>query len=169
MIIDIRDDLGGSLVLAIDILDCITNKPYTLDWGEESFNNGKLVRDNDTTLHIPAKFAYRFLGETILLTNGLTYSSAHMMAVGFQYYHLGTTVGQMSSEPLLITGEVQSFTLPNSKCLFYFPSSNFILPGFNENKKKHFIPDYEIYPDVSNQLKNKDTSLNFAIKLCTCK
>lgn len=169
LIIDIRDDPGGSSGFGKDIFDYITNKPYTFAWSEDYFKNGKLVRDYDTTLYVPAKLQYKFYGETILLTNVLTYSSAHMLAVGFKYYHLGTTVGQMSSEPLFISGEVQSFTLPNSKCLFYCPSSNFILPGFEENKKNFFIPDYEIYPDVRNQLNNTDTLLNFAVKLCTDK
>jgi hypothetical protein len=165
LIIDIRNDVGGSSVLAKVILDYITNKPYTLSWGEEYFKNGNIVRENDTTLHVPANSQYKFFGETILLTNVLSYSSAHMMAVGFQYYHLGKTVGQISSEPLFITGEVQSFTLPNSKCLFYYPTSNFILPGFEENKKNYFIPDYKVYPDFKDQLNNKDTLLNFAVKL----
>lgn len=165
LIIDIRNDVGGSSVFGKDIFDYITDKPYTFAWGEEFYKNGKIVRDNDTVLHIPSKPEYKFTGETILLTNVLTYSSAHMLAVGFSYYHLGKTVGQMSSEPLFITGEVQSFTLPNSKCLFYYPSSNFILPGFEENKKDYFIPDYEIYPDFKDQLNNKDTLLNFAVKL----
>lgn len=165
LIIDIRDDLGGSSVFGKDIFDYITNKPYTFAWGEEFYKNGKIIRNTDTVLHIPSKFEYKFTGETILLTNVLTYSSAHMLAVGFNYYHLGKTVGQMSSEPLFITGEVQSFTLPNSKCLFYCPSSNFILPGFDENKKNYFIPDYKVYPDFKDQLNNKDTLLNFAVKL----
>lgn len=165
LIIDIRNDVGGSSVFGKDIFDYITNKPYTFAWGEEYYKNGKIIRDNDTVLHIPSKLEYKFTGETILLTNVLTYSSAHMLAVGFNYYHLGKTVGQMSSEPLFITGEVQSFILPNSKCLFYCPSSNFILPGFDENKKNYFIPDYKVYPDYKDRLNNKDTLLNFAVKL----
>lgn len=166
LIIDIRDNLGGSSVFGKDIFDYITNKPYTFAWGEEHFKNGKIIRDNDTALHIPSQLEYKFTGETVLLTNVLTYSSAHMLAVGFNYYHLGKTVGQMSSEALFITGEVQSFILPNSKCLFYCSSSNFILPGFEENKRNYFIPDFEVYPDVKNQLNDKDTLLNFAVKLC---
>ena len=165
LIIDIRNNGGGSSVLAKDILDYITDSPYTFAWGEDDFINGKLTRTYDTILHVPAKSDYKFFGQTILLTNVFTYSSAHMMAVGFKYYHLGKTVGQISPEPLFITGEVKSFSLPNSQCLFYCPISNFILPGFEENRKSYFVPDYQVYPDLEDQLNKKDTLLNFALKL----
>jgi C-terminal processing protease CtpA/Prc len=165
LILDIRNNLGGSTVLARDVLDYVTDSPYTLGLGEDNFINGKITRVYDLTLYVPAKLDYKFSGKTILLTNVLTYSSAHMMAVGFKYYHLGITVGQMSSEPLFITGEVNTFSLPNSQCLFYYPISNFILPGFDVNRKSYFVPDYEVYPDLSDLLSGKDTLLNFALKL----
>lgn len=165
LIIDIRNNLGGSSVLARNILDNITDSSYTLAWGEDDFKNGKIIREYDSTLHHPAKSDYKFVGQTILLTNVLTYSSAHMMAVGFKYYRLGKTVGQISSEPLFITGEVNKFSLPHSQCLIYYPISNFILPGFEENRKSYFVPDYQVYPNLKDQLSKKDTMLNFALKL----
>ncbi len=166
LIIDIRDDLGGSSLLAKDILDYTTTKSYTLGWGEEYFKNGKLVTDFDSSLHAPAAMEYKFSGKTVLLSDALTYSSAHMMQVEFKYYGLGQTVGQISSEPLFITGEVKKLILPNSRCRFYYPVSNFILPGFDKNKKKYFVPNYEINPTVDDRLAGKDSALTFAMNLC---
>jgi hypothetical protein len=96
LILDIRNNLGGSSTLAKDILDYITTKPFTFSLGEEYFKNGKLLSEYDSSLYLPRRVANKFLGETVLLTDVLTYSSAHMMAVGFKHYNIGKVVGQVS-------------------------------------------------------------------------
>lgn len=165
LIIDIRNNPGGSSVFAKDIFDYMSSNPLKTALGEEYFNQGKLVQEADTSWYIPKQVANKFSGATILLSNVNTYSSAHMMAVAFQYYHLGKTVGQVSDEPLYITGELQKAVLPKTSCIFYYPTANFLLPGYQENKKAHFVPDYQIYPSLRDIIEKRDTMLNFAVKL----
>jgi hypothetical protein len=165
LIIDIRNDLGGSSILAEDILDYIANKPYDLSIGSEYFDHGKLIRHSDTTLHNPERLANKFFGETILLTNVATASSAQMMAAGFEYYHLGKVVGQISFEPLFITGEVKGKKLPHTGYFFIYPTKNFILPGYHENRKEYLVPDYVVNPSLKDIMNKKRPIFNFAIDL----
>lgn len=165
LIIDIRDNPGGSSILAKDILDYIYFKPYTLSNGEVDMEKGVIKEALDTGLHTPAFHANKFTGKTILLNNVLTYSSAHMMQVGFKYYQMGQTIGEISSEPLFITGEVNNLGLKNSNLQFYFPTSNFILPGFEKRKKTYYTPVVTYTPTLAERLSDQDIFLEKAKNL----
>lgn len=159
LIIDIRGNMGGSTILAKEVLDYIYFKPYTLGNGQVLIENGIKKEDKNTSFHVPAQHSNRFTGNTILLNDVLTYSSGHMMQVGFQYYKMGQTIGEISSEPLFITGEVSSVFLKNSNLKFYFATSNFILPGFKKDEKRYYIPDITYMPDLAERLEGQDVLL----------
>lgn len=165
LIIDIRNNTGGSSVLAKDIFDYITDHRLKISWEEDYFDKGKLVRDTAFAWYIPKNMADKFNGKTILLTNTLTGSAAHMMAASFKYYHLGILVGQVSGELLFIPGQDRKQVLPHTNCVLSYATANFKLPGYHEGKKEYLIPDYEVYPDLQSAINNKDTMLNFAVKL----
>ncbi len=162
LIIDIRDNPGGSSILAKDVLDYIYCKPYTLSEGEVDMEKDAIKETIDTSLHTPTLHSNRYNGATILLNNVLTYSSAHMMQAGFQYYKMGQTIGEISSEPLFITGEVSIVSLKNSHLAFNYPTSNFILPGFNKLKKTFYTPDVIYMPTLTDRLSDKDILLEKA-------
>lgn len=163
LVIDIRDNMGGSTLIAKDVLDYIYFKPYTLGLGETSFKNGVIKENTESNLHTPILHSNCFKGKTILLNNVLTYSSGHMMQVGFQYYKMGKTIGEKSSEPLFITGEVHNIVLKNSGLQFYYGTSNFILPGFNKARKTYYVPDVVYTPTIKEQLDGGDILLKKAI------
>lgn len=165
LIIDIRDNRGGSSILAKDVLDYIYFKPYTLNNGEVYMEKGEIKETLDTVLHTPAFHTNRFNGETILLNNVITYSSAHMMQVGFKYYQMGQTIGEIGSEPLFITGEAKNIFLKNSNLEFYFPTSNFILPGFEKRKKTYYTPAVTYMLTLSERLSDQDILLEKAKNL----
>ncbi|AHF17256.1 hypothetical protein NIASO_04685 [Niabella soli DSM 19437] len=162
LIIDIRGNMGGSTILARDVLDYIYFKPYTLGQGEVYIENGVSKENNHASLHTPTAHSNCFKGKTILLNDVLTYSSAHMMQVGFQYYNMGHTIGEISSEPLFITGEVNTVFLKNSSLQFYYGTSNFILPGFKKDKKTFYTPNLTYTPTLTERLNGMDVILEKA-------
>jgi hypothetical protein len=163
LIIDIRNNLGGSSKLARNVFDYITTKDYKIDIGEQYLVNGKKVTEWDTTSTSPRFKDYKYGGRTILLTNVTTYSSAHMMAVSFQKAGMGKVIGQVSSEPLFISGEVKKLVLDNTKCKFYFPVSNFYLPGYSKNHVSYFTPDIVSYPTISDKVNGRDKAIQLAV------
>jgi len=165
LIIDIRNNLGGSTKLSRDIFDYITQKKYLIDLGDEYLKDSKPTFDNDTTLSVPRQMPDKFYGKTILLTNVISYSSAHMMANTFKYYKMGIVIGQVSVEPLFISGEVEELITVNTKSNVYFPTSDFYLPGYKKDNISYFVPDYQVYPTINDRIKSKDEALNFAVKL----
>lgn len=164
LIVDIRGNLGGSSVLAKDILDYFTDTPYTLSTGVNYFHKGKHYYSAIDQMHTPA-IKNKFNGKVILISDVLTYSSAHMMQVGFKHFKMGITIGQESSESLHITGEIKKITLKNSKIELISPTVNFRLPGYRENHRDYYIPDHVLYPSLSDRLENKDIFLKKALEL----
>ena len=165
LVVDIRNNLGGSTKLARAVFNYITTKKYKIDLGEEYFENGKKITDYDTAWIIPEKVAHKFKGNIILLTNVKTYSSAHMMAIGFKSAGMGKVIGQVSSEPLYISGEVQELITTNTKCLFYYPVSNFYLPGYEKENISYFVPDIEVYPKIADRINEKDEAIDLVKKI----
>lgn len=163
LIIDIRGNMGGSTLLAKDVLDYVYAAPYTLGLGEIFLKDGAVKENRDGTLHTPKPRANRFTGETLLLNDVLTYSSGHMMQVGFQYYKMGQTMGEVSSEPLFITGEVKQIALGRSGLLFNYGASNFILPGFTAGERSFYTPGVTHIPTLSERLGEEDELLKRAI------
>nr|WP_294794805.1 S41 family peptidase [uncultured Mucilaginibacter sp.] len=165
LIIDIRNNFGGSTKLVRAVFNYITTNKYRIDLGEEYFKNGKKVRDYDTSAVAPENVAHKFNGNAILLTNVKTYSSAHMMAVSFKSAGMGKVIGQVSSEPLFISGEVQELITANTKCQFYYPVSNFYLPGFKKGVVAYFVPDIEIHPAITDRISGKDEAMATAERM----
>jgi len=78
---------------------------------------------------------------------------------------MGQTIGEISSEPLFITGEVNNLGLKNSNLQFYFPTSNFILPGFEKRKKTYYTPVVTYTPTLAERLSDQDIFLEKAKNL----
>lgn len=166
LIIDIRGNLGGNSALAKNIFDYFRDTPYTLAVGADYFHKGKLYHsDTKDHVHMPQLLKNKFEGQVVLISDVLTYSSAHMMQVGFKYYNLGITVGNESSESLYITGEIKQTVLKNSKIALVAPTVNFVLPGYSADKKEYYRPDYVLYPSLEDRLNSNDVLLNKALEI----
>lgn len=165
LIVDIRNNGGGSTQLAGDVFNYITTNKYKVSLNEVYFKDGKKVVDTDTSFRTPKDVADKFTGKTILLSNIASYSSSHMMANTFQYYKMGSVVGQTSVEPLYISGEVTELITQNTKCRLYLPSSNFALPGYTKDSVTYFVPDYQVDPTIQDKILGKDKALEVAVGL----
>jgi hypothetical protein len=164
LIIDIRNNGGGSTLLARDVFNYITNTPYSVSREETAFENGTFVRSVDTTLTLPVHLKNKFSGKTFLLMNSGTYSSAHMMANTFKYYKMGITVGDSSCERMRISGEVTKIILPASKLVMYCPSSVFVLPSASDQRSR-LIPDHIVPLTFKDRINGYDKQLQYCLKL----
>lgn len=163
LVIDIRGNLGGSSVLAKDILDYVAHGPYTLSAGVDYFHKGQRYSSATDSMHTPRTGENAFTGKVVLISDVLTYSSAHMMQVGFQHFKMGITVGQESPESLYITGEIRKTVLRNSRVELIAPTVNFRLPGYSESRTEYYVPDHVMYPTLADRLNGTDVLLNKAL------
>lgn len=164
LIIDIRNNPGGSTLLAKECFNYITDKPYSVSKEEIFLEDGKLKKERYETLSTPTPVPDKFKGNVVLLINALTGSSAHMMATTFSYYKFGKIVGDISSVTKHISGEVSQFTLPNSKLIVYCPTSSFILPYFS-NPNESIVPDYLYKETLNDKLSGTDRQLEYCLKI----
>lgn len=165
LIVDIRGNLGGSSVLAKDVLDYFAPGPYTLATGMDYHDKDGPRYAADEKEHMPSVGTYKFKGKVALLSDVLTYSSAHMMQVGFLHYGMGATIGQVSPEPLYITGEIRRVFLKNSGIEAIAPTVNFRLPGYSTGGKAYFVPDHVTDPALTDRLQGRDVQLQKAIEV----
>lgn len=164
LIIDIRSNFGGSTLLAKQLFNYITKNPYSIEWENKSFKNGKLITEGDRKLTTPELEENKFTGKVYLLVNATTFSSAYMMANAFKFYKLGTVIGDIGSEKMLVSGEPIFFTLPNSQINGFCPSSFFLLPN-TLGKDSRLIPDHVVVQSFEDRLQDKDVQLDFCFKL----
>lgn len=164
LIIDIRGNGGGSTQLVRDVYNYIGTTPYTFGNSETYMENGKIKTDNTIKPDTLATVTNKFGGKVFLLIDPQTYSTAFMMANTFQYYKMGVIVGDSSAEQMQMSGEVSQSELPNSGILLYCPTTAFVIPNHN-NKEKRLYPDHYIVPSLQDKLSEKDTVLNYCIKL----
>ena len=164
LIIDIRSDFGGSTLLVRQLFNYITKNPYSIEWEKKSFKNGKIITEGDCKLTTPELEENKFTGKVYLLVNATTFSSAYMMANAFKFYKLGTVIGDISSEKMLVSGEPVFFTLPNSQVNGYCPSSVFLLPN-TLGKQSKLIPDHIVVQSFEDRLHDRDVQLDFCLKL----
>jgi hypothetical protein len=164
LVIDIRGNIGGSTHLVEQLFNYIAKNPYSISWEEKTFKYGEILTTEDRKLITPTPAENKFKGKVYLLINATTFSSAHMMANAFRFYNMGTVIGDISSEKMLISGEPVFFTLPNSQINGYCPSSVFVLPN-TLGPDSRLIPNNVVMQSIDDKLHDKDTQLNFCLKL----
>lgn len=168
LIIDMRDNFGGSSALTRKLINYIAADKYSFGDEVRYSKDAEIVYDS-SPLGTPKNVPDKFTGECILLVNAGTFSSAHMFSCAFKYYKLGITAGEPGIEPFLISGELKEMELARTKCRFYYPTSNFVLPGFSEAGKAPVIPDMVIPGLLNDRINQKDRQLDSVVALVNLK
>jgi hypothetical protein len=74
----------------------------------------------------------RFEGQVWVLVNRHSYSNAAVMAAQVQDYDFGTLMGESTADLATTYGAVESFTLPHSEALVYYPKAYMVRPSGDE-------------------------------------
>lgn len=165
LIIDIRDNIGGSTKLARALFEYISSSGYSFG-SSVYFDNGKLITDS-STITFPGTVSNKFHGHVVLLKNERTFSSAHMLSAAFQFYKMGKTVGVPGLEKTTMLGEVEETILEKTKLVFRYPTAKFFLPQAlgKEHPGDYLMPDYYIRRSTEEKLRKSDSQLAFALGL----
>lgn len=179
LIVDIRDNPGGSTNVSQELVSYLTDKPFKLFskvstklskqiegklWRKVKKKDvGKIMEYNSSDI-IPNKSYQKFSGQTYLLINGNTFSTALDLAVVLQYYHLATLVGDETKDTPSGYGEVIMLESPETKMKLAVSVKYFEALG-DKKDGRGVVPDYEIRQRGKDTAKGVDTVLQFTFDL----
>lgn len=151
LIIDVRENGGGANDLADELLNYLTNEPYS----PISSVKARITEQNIQLVPIdgikpgmvldlpfqqtrtpPATLANRFNGDVYVLTGPMTYSAAIVFATIVQDYGIGKIAGDAPVGAANQTGQVQSFALPNTNIETLSPLYIFRRPNGDQTRTR---------------------------------
>ncbi len=175
LLIDLRGNAGGDVSFSDLLVARIADRPFTFAsryavragaltraaWKEHEAGGGTLgeriaqglattgegeVFEVTLPVVMPAESG-RFEGRVWVLIDRHSYSNAAVLAAQIQDYGFGTLMGQASADLATTYGAVESFTLPHSGALVYYPKAYMVRPGGSE-LVTGVMPDVPLPPQV---------------------
>jgi hypothetical protein len=167
LILDVRNNLGGSSKVCNKIVECLIDKPVTSPlmnyphyiaaykaWGK------KEIWSTDINTINP-RDGKKYLGPIVVLTNAITNSTAEDLAIELKYGKRATIIGQITSGG---AGNTLQFELPFGGT-FQLATFKATLPDDSEYIGIGITPDIEIITTVDDVINNYDKSLDTSIEL----
>ena len=174
LIIDIRENSGGSSSLGDELFQYISPVPfrqygkttvkitdlqkeyYKKNYDQITKSKNGIKNYNRRKLIKLRKNKLRYTGNLYLLISHLTFSSASNFSWAFKYFEMGTVVGEETGGMSVAFGDVIIQELPYSNLSFIVSYKRFTLYGATEKNIHGTIPDYEV---------QSKEALNFTIDL----
>ena len=187
LIIDIRDNIGGSSTFSDEMLAYIADKPFKF-CSKFSVKTSEITKEywkqvDDTSLnylktpilnvpngktfnvavpeHDFRKDSLRFRGKVYVLINRYSYSQATDVAAQVQDYKFGVLVGEKTSDLTSNYGATHQFELPNTKMAVIYPKAFIIRPN-GDTRFEGVTPDI---PVKDNIFTDKDEILDYTLDL----
>ena len=160
LIIDLRYNSGGNSRVGDEFFQYISAVPFVQygktyvkisnvlkEWKPEEYGDKEIstifVYDDEELTPLREN-PLRFNGNTYLLTSTNTFSSASKFAWTFQYFKMGTVIGEETGGLIVCFGDMISFNLPNTKIHFGVSHKKFYGYGAGDENTHGVIPDVEI-------------------------
>ena len=158
LIIDLRNNMGGSNTFSDKMLAYIADQPFRF-CSKFSVKTSQSTKDfwvkmNDTILTVlkeeilshddgeifevdipynePRKDSLKFEGNVYVLINRYSYSQAVVTAAMVQDYGFGTLIGEVTADIPTVYGSAQQFRLPNTKLAITYPKAFGVRPNGDE-------------------------------------
>jgi C-terminal processing protease CtpA/Prc len=171
---------GGMTDLADSLMSYFADKPYTMfekkmtkispltkDFIESKKSEG-YIKDGyfiqDFTTHYNPR-PNRFKGTVYVLTGSLSYSTGTCFPASAKCFRNAIIIGEETGQPLLSNGDLNRFSLTNTKLTCYTSLSIIYMPCNNNQTMKGVLPDYNVTPTLDDLLNDKDYTLEFTLKL----
>jgi hypothetical protein len=183
LIIDMRNNSGGSSIQGEILLKYLTDKPFQqFERADEkvSIQAGNLQRIKtakpDKDIHIgsvvtskiklkePSRNPLRFYGKKYVLVGPGTFSSANCFTSAMECFKIGTIIGEETGGKTACFGHAYNFKLPHSK-LSVGVSQKYFVEACGKPDGKGVMPDYEVLQKPEDTTKGIDTVLEFTLDL----
>ncbi|MFC1675986.1 S41 family peptidase [Planctomycetota bacterium] len=186
IIIDVRENTGGSDTHVHPLVEYLTGKPYRLYEKTEikispqsreriehirrqlpdKFTNKK---DGDiVTLELPFRALsakpFRFTGQIFVLSGPRSFSASTIFASTIKCSGIGTLVGVETPDPTTLYADIVYSELPNSE-LRIAVASKCMIAACGKPDGRGVIPDYEVKQKLEDTAKGIDTVLQFTLDL----
>lgn len=169
MILDVRKNMGGSSKVCNQIVECLINEPVIAPlmvypeysaakkaWGrKESWNTSENT--------INPREGKKYLGPLVILTDGVTNSSAEDLAIELTQTQRATIVGQQTAGG---AGNILKVNLPFGGT-FNLATFKALLPKGTDYMGIGIEPDVVVEPNVDEIINGVDSTLSTAISLLT--
>jgi len=156
LIIDVRGNLGGTNHVTRHLLRQTLQNPF------------QFYADKGSDLHskeIEMPFKNNFNGKIVFLMNGEGYSSVGHLASIYKDRNRVTFIGENLGSNQFSTANQKQFELTNTT-INYTVARNIFFTKVKEQDRSIIIkPDYEVIQSIDDYIKNKDTALDYALKM----
>lgn len=176
LIVDLRQNSGGSTEVGELLLQRITSKPYrqvaekywlvskqyqaNVSWSDEYLAAEPGVLFHYTFEAEPPKHvATRFDGPVCFLIGPGTVSAAMMLANTAEDYHLATLIGEPTASPPNYFGEVYSFELPSTHLPAQASVARFVRANGEASNANPVMPEIRIAPTTKQWTRGDDVVL----------
>ena len=172
LIIDVRDNGGGSTFHGDTLFTYITNKKFT-QYGQVKMKMSPMVNNDLDTIYFEehnqqTERSYdnpkRFLGDVYMIANQNSFSSATMLAATFKCYEMGTLIGEETGGVEIFFDEPILMTLPNTGNRF-LASYQYRWCACGQNTDRGIIPDYESIWNKQDKIDRVDTEMELIQQL----
>jgi C-terminal processing protease CtpA/Prc len=162
LVIDLRQNRGGSGYWGFYLLDYLTDSPYRVAnrfefkvseimresiYASKAGNqlkhakNGEYLDAVNHQMRSPHTTINKFKGKTFLLISENTFSAGVVFAAVFKAGKMGVVIGQETSGRVSFGSDPVTITLPHSKLQGSMPVAIYTLPGND--------PDRGVMPDIN--------------------
>lgn len=187
LIIDIRDNMGGSSTFSDEMIAYIADKPFKF-CSKFSVKTSKITKDywkqvNDTSLnflktpilnisdgetfdvtipeHSFRNDSLKFCGKVYVLINRYSYSQTSAIATQVQDYQFGVLIGEGTAQIPTNYGSTHQFELPNTKMAVVYPKAFIVRPN-GDTKFEGVTPDILVDDNI---FTDKDEILDYTIDI----
>jgi len=166
LIIDVRDNGGGSTFHGDTLFTYITNKKFT-QYGPVKMKFSPMVNMELDTIYFEEYDSQqennyhspnRFQGDVYMIANENSFSSAAMLAATFKCYNMGTLVGKETGGVQIFFDEPIMMTMPNTG-LRFLASYQYRWCACGKNSSIGVIPDYETTWILRDKMNRIDTEI----------
>jgi len=166
LIIDVRNNGGGSTFHGDTLFTYITNKKFT-QYGQVKIKISPLINNNLDTIYFEEYYQRtetshdnpkRFQGDVYMIANQNSFSSATMLAATFKCYDMGILVGEETGGVEVFFDEPILMTLPNTGIRF-LASHQYRWCACGQSTDRGVIPDYESKWNKQDKIDRVDTEI----------
>lgn len=172
LIIDVRDNGGGSTFHGDTLFTYLTNKAFS-QYGPVNMKISPMVNRETDSIYFEKYDSQienshnnpkRFIGNVYMIINENSFSSAAMMAATFKCYNIGTLIGQETGGIEIFFDEPIVMTMPKTN-LRFLASYQYRWCACGKSTSRGTIPDHETTWCIKDKIGGVDTEIELIKEL----